>query len=139
MLQSLNCPSKIIPSNLKLVIPAKAGIHLSCRMKFYYVYILASKRNGTLYVGVTNDLLRRVFEHKRKMVKGFTSKYSVDKLVYYEQSNDVRIAIQREKQIKWWKRNWKIKLIEDFNPDWNDLYYELGGTDDLLDNYSYAE
>ena len=106
-------------------------------MKAYFVYILTSKRNGVLYIGVTNNLLRRVFEHKKNILKGFTSKYFVNKLVYYEQTNSIQIAIQREKQLKKWYREWKIKLIEDFNPDWKDLYYQIGGTDDLipLENY----
>ncbi|MBX7045064.1 MAG: GIY-YIG nuclease family protein [Ignavibacteria bacterium] len=96
-------------------------------MKYYYVYILASKRNGTLYIGVTNNLLRRVKEHKDKIVKGFTEKYNIDKLVYYEQTENVYSAISREKVLKWWKRDWKIKIIEEMNPNWKDLYYELGG------------
>ncbi len=99
----------------------------------YYVYILASRRNGTLYIGVTNNLLRRVYEHKKKIVKGFTSKYKVDKLVYFEQTDDIHSAIEREKQLKKYNRSWKLKMIEKFNPNWNDLYYEYGGTDDLLD------
>ncbi len=93
--------------------------------KQYYVYILASRKNGTLYVGVTNDLLRRVYEHKNDLIEGFTKKYKVHKLVYYEEINDVRIAIQREKRIKKWKREWKINLIEKLNSKWGDLYYDL--------------
>ena len=96
----------------------------------YYVYILASKRNGTLYIGVTNDLIRRVYEHKKKMIKGFTEKYSVDRLVYFEETCDIYAAIEREKQLKKWNRKWKLRLIEEENPDWNDLYYEYGGLDD---------
>ncbi|MBS1513457.1 MAG: GIY-YIG nuclease family protein [Bacteroidetes bacterium] len=96
-------------------------------MKYYYVYVLASKRNGTLYIGVTNNLLRRAKEHKGKVVKGFTEKYNIDKLVYYEQTENVYSAISREKVLKWWKRDWKIKIIEEMNPNWKDLYYELGG------------
>ncbi len=99
----------------------------------YYVYFLASRRNGTLYIGVTNNLLRRVFEHKKKIIKGFTSKYCVDKLVYFEQTDSIHSAIAREKQLKKYNRSWKLKMIEKFNPNWNDLYYEYGGTDDLLD------
>lgn len=91
-------------------------------MKNYYVYILTTKRNGTLYTGVNNNLLRRIVEHKRKINKGFTDKYNVNKLVWYEQTNDVRIAIQREKQIKRWLRKWKLELIEESNPDWKDLF-----------------
>lgn len=94
-------------------------------MKQYYVYILASKRNGTLYVGVTNDLIRRVYEHKNNLVEGFTKKYSVHRLVHIESTSDVKAAIHREKCIKRWKRAWKIELIEEHNPEWKDLYYEL--------------
>ena len=85
--------------------------------KVFCIYILANKSNGTLYIGITNNLLRRVYEHKKKIIKGFIEKYSIDKLVYYEDSLDVRLVIQSEKQLKWWKRSWKIKLIEDFNPN----------------------
>ena len=88
----------------------------------YYVYILASKRNGTLYVGVTKDLVRRVYEHKHDLVEGFTRKYQVHDLVYFEQTEDVLAAITREKQIKKWNRAWKIELIEKTNKDWRDLY-----------------
>ena len=86
----------------------------------YYVYILASRIGGTLYIGVTNDLVRRVFEHKSKFVEGFTEKYHVVKLVYFEQFDDPENAIKREKRLKKWPRAWKISLID--NPDWNDLY-----------------
>ncbi|HMQ70663.1 MAG TPA: GIY-YIG nuclease family protein [Ignavibacteria bacterium] len=102
-------------------------------MKSYYVYILANKRNGTLYTGVNNNLLRRVIEHKRKLIKGFTEKYNVDKLVWYEQTNDVRTAIEKEKQIKKWYRKWKLELIEESNPEWKDLFYEIGGTKEMLE------
>ncbi|MER3447656.1 MAG: GIY-YIG nuclease [Candidatus Dadabacteria bacterium] len=94
-------------------------------MKTYYVYIMASKENGTLYIGLTNNLLRRVYEHKNDLVKGFTEKYSIHKLVYYEQTNDIHSAIEREKRLKKWNRQWKIDLIEKFNPTWKDLYDEL--------------
>jgi len=96
-------------------------------LRNFYVYILASKRNGTLYIGITNDLLRRVYEHKNKLVKGFTEKYRVDKLVYYEYTDNVLSAIEREKKLKKWNRKWKIRLIESFNPEWKDLYQEIGG------------
>ena len=89
--------------------------------KTYYVYILTSKRNGTLYVGVTNDLKRRIYEHKNNLIKGFTQKYNIHNLVYYEETNDVNIAIEREKQIKSWSRKKKLALIEKDNPAWNDL------------------
>ena len=94
-------------------------------MNQYYVYILASKRNGTLYIGVTNSLTKRVYEHKNNVVPGFTSKYHVHKLVYYEATENVESAIVREKQMKKWKRDWKIELIESRNPEWNDLYNDL--------------
>ena len=87
----------------------------------YYVYILASKRNGTFYIGVTNNLERRLYEHKNNLVEGFTKKYSVHNLVYFEEVNDVNAALQREKQLKRWTRKWKIDLIEKENPDWCDL------------------
>ncbi len=88
----------------------------------YYVYILASQPNGTLYTGVTNNLIRRVWEHREGLVEGFTKKYHVHRLVYWEQGEDVVAAIRREKQIKKWNRSWKIRLIEKENPDWKDLY-----------------
>ena len=94
-------------------------------MKTYYVYILASKRNGTLYIGVTNDLIRRVYEHKQDLVKGFTKKYKVHRLVYFEHTPDINSAFNREKQLKKWKRKWKIALIEKENLEWRDLYNEL--------------
>ncbi len=91
-------------------------------MKTYYVYILASKRIGTLYIGVTNDLLRRVYEHKNNLIEGFTSKYQVHQLIYHETTSEVTAALRREKQRKKWKRAWKIELIEKNNPQWIDLY-----------------
>lgn len=91
----------------------------------YYVYIMASKKNGTLYVGVTSDLARRVFEHKHDLIEGFTKKYKVHMLVYYEHTNDISSAIEREKVIKRWKRQWKVNLIQRSNPDWKDLSSEL--------------
>lgn len=91
----------------------------------YYVYILASKRNGTLYVGVTNNLIRRVYEHKNNLVKGFTEKYGVHMLVHYESCESVESAIRREKQLKEWQRKWKLRLIEETNPQWRDLYDEI--------------
>ena len=91
-------------------------------MKTYYVYILASKRKATLYIGVTNDLIRRVYEHKNDLIAGFTSKYRMQRLVYYEQVDDITSAIQREKRLKKWNRRWKLELIEKANPDWKDLY-----------------
>ena len=93
--------------------------------KNYYVYILASQRNGTLYVGVTGDLKKRVWEHRTKAVDGFTQKYGVSHLVYVEIYNDVQQALQREKNIKKWPRKWKLELIEKDNPEWDDLYEVL--------------
>lgn len=89
------------------------------------VYILTSKPKGTIYTGVTSDLLRRIWQHKNNQVKGFTQKYDVKRLVYYEFAEDIVSAITREKQIKKWNRAWKIELIESINPNWDDLYYEL--------------
>jgi putative endonuclease len=86
------------------------------------VYILASRRNGTLYVGVTSDLIKRVWQHKSDLVEGFTNKYGVHWLVWYEQHATMASAIAREKAIKEWKRNWKLELIEKWNPEWRDLY-----------------
>jgi putative endonuclease len=93
--------------------------------KSYYVYILASKRNGTLYIGITSDLKKRIFEHKNELIEGFTKKYKIHDIVYYEETNDVKSAIEREKSLKKWKRSWKLALIEKENPSWKDLYYLL--------------
>ncbi len=84
-------------------------------------YILSSKRNGTLYIGVTNNLERRLYEHKNNLIEGFTNKYNVHHLVYYEDVNDIQTALQREKQLKRWTRKWKLELIEKVNPGWRDL------------------
>jgi putative endonuclease len=94
-------------------------------MKQYYLYILASKNNGTLYIGVTNNLVRRVYEHKEGLIEGFTKKYNVKNLVYYEVHNDIYEAIKREKAMKKWLRKWKTELIEKTNPNWKDLYAEI--------------
>ena len=94
-------------------------------MKYYYVYILASKKNGTLYTGVTNNLIRRLHEHKNNIADGFTKKYNIKNLVYFEQTTDIESAITREKCIKKWNRDWKIKLIEESNPEWEDLSLEI--------------
>ena len=88
----------------------------------YYVYILASRKHGTLYIGITRDLVRRVYEHKNKVIKGFTSRYGVDRLVWFECYDDPTNAIAREKELKKWRREWKINLIERTNPEWTDLY-----------------
>ncbi|OGP67718.1 MAG: hypothetical protein A2031_03360 [Deltaproteobacteria bacterium RBG_19FT_COMBO_43_11] len=94
-------------------------------MKQYYVYILASKKNGTIYVGITGDLIKRIYEHKQNLIDGFTKKYNVHDLVYYEVHTEIEEAITREKQIKRWNRKWKLRLIEEKNPGWNDLYNEM--------------
>ena len=94
-------------------------------MKTMYVYIISNKKNGTLYIGVTNNLIRRVWEHKNKTLEGFTAKYGLDKLVYYEIYEDELTAIAREKRLKKYNRNWKKDLIEKVNPSWNDLYSEI--------------
>ena len=90
-----------------------------------YIYILFNRKNGTLYVGVTSDLIKRIYQHKNKLIEGFTKKYGVDKLGYYEICNDIESAISREKQIKAGSRKKKIDLIEKINPNWDDLYYSL--------------
>jgi putative endonuclease len=97
------------------------------RARSFYVYILASRIGGTLYIGVTNDLIRRVAEHRLKSVESFTEKYEVDRLVYFEQFDDVENAIGREKLLKKWNRAWKIRLIEELNPNWDDLYPGIAG------------
>ena len=94
-------------------------------MKKGYVYILFNKRNGTLYTGVTSDIVKRIYEHKNKLVDGFTKTYSVDKLGYYEISDNMESAIIKEKQIKAGNRKNKLKLIESINPNWDDLYYDI--------------
>lgn len=93
----------------------------------YYVDILASHIGGTLYIGVTNDLIRRVAQHKAKLIESFTEKYDVVRLVYFEQFDDAANAILREKRLKKWNRTWKIRLIEENNPNWNDLYPGIAG------------
>jgi putative endonuclease len=96
-------------------------------VKQYYVYIMASKKNGTLYVGITGDLIKRVYEHRHGLVGGFTKKYRVTRLVHYEVFDDPQQAIAREKRIKKWYREWKINLIKTSNPQWRDLYSEIAG------------
>ena len=91
----------------------------------YYVYLLASDKHGTLYLGVTNDIVRRVYEHKSKVVAGFAKRYAVDKLVWFEIYDDPTTAIAREKELKKWRRAWKIRLIEESNPQWIDLYPQI--------------
>jgi putative endonuclease len=88
----------------------------------YWVYILASRIGGTIYIGVTNNLVRRVFEHRMELADGFTKKYGIHRPVYFEEYNDIEAAIVREKRLKKWRRAWKIQLIEELNPNWDDLY-----------------
>ena len=91
----------------------------------YFVYIMASKANGTLNTGVTNNLLRKVYEHREGLIAGFTKKYSVKHLVYYEVHTEIKEALLREKRIKEWKRQWKVNLIQSMNPEWRDLYEDI--------------
>jgi putative endonuclease len=95
--------------------------------KTFCVYLLSSRKNGTLYLGVTSDLVRRVHQHKSELMRGFTSRYGVKSLVWYEMHGDAITAIAREKELKKWRRAWKIRLIEESNPDWDDLYPEITG------------
>ena len=88
----------------------------------YYVYLMASQKHGTLYLGVTNDLIRRVYQHKSKSIAGFTKRHNVTRLVWFEVYDDPTNAITREKELKKWRRDWKVRLIEEENPDWFDLY-----------------
>ncbi len=90
-----------------------------------YVYILASRKDGALYIGVTSDLVKRVWEHKEGFVEGHSKKYNIKKLVYFESTDDISAAILREKQMKKWNREWKIELIEQTNPEWRDLYEDI--------------
>ena len=95
-------------------------------MKQFYVYITASKKNGTLYIGMTGDLVQRIDAHRKHVVAGFTDKYDVTMLVHYEVADSYEAALEREKQLKAWKRKWKLELIEKSNPSWKDLYDEIG-------------
>lgn len=101
-------------------------------MKRYYVYLLASKKNGALYIGVTNNLIRRVGKHKNNSIDGFTKNRGIHNLVYYEEYDNIHKAIAREKQLKKWKRQWKIRLIEQSNPTWRDLYPDLCHSREVL-------
>ena len=94
-------------------------------MQRYFVYMMASRKNGTLYVGVTSNLKRRVYEHRNEIIDGFTKEYGVHRLVYFEEHNNINQAIKREKQLKKWRRVWKIELIEKQNNNWNDLYQKI--------------
>ncbi|OGH97566.1 MAG: excinuclease ABC subunit C [Candidatus Melainabacteria bacterium GWF2_32_7] len=93
--------------------------------KQYYVYIITNFNKTVLYTGVTNDLKRRIYEHKNKLIDGFSKKYNLNKLVYYEIFEDIEPALHREKQLKKWQRQWKINIINDFNPEWADLYTKI--------------
>jgi putative endonuclease len=110
---------------VSFVIPAKAGIQESAMNKQPAVYILASKRNGTLYTGATSDLVKRIWEHRSNLVEGFTKRYGVHQLVWYELHESMESAIQREKRLKEWKRGWKVELIESTNANWEDLYHSI--------------
>ena len=116
-----------IATIFRTVIPAKAGIQEDIMAKQFYVYILASKRNGTLYTEVTSNIVQRVWQHKNDMLDGFTQKYNVKILVYYETHDNAESALTREKQIKKWRRDWKLRLIEKSNPHWKDLYDNIRG------------
>jgi putative endonuclease len=94
-------------------------------MKGGYVYIMSNRRDGALYIGVTSDLSRRAFEHRQGVVDGFTKRYGLKRLIYYERYEDIRDALQREKNLKHWPRAWKLALVHDLNPDWDDLYEQL--------------
>ncbi len=120
-------PAEFVPSAWGLHLEGIRSSQLSWTLMAPqgYVYIMASKRNGTLYIGVSSDLKGRVCKHKHSSLGGFTAKYRVHDLVYFEVASDMSSAIIREKQLKEWKREWKVKLIEDFNPSWRDLYDEL--------------
>ena len=111
--------------HLTTVIPAQAGIHFELVMRQPCVYILASKPRGTLYTGVTSDLIARVWQHKNDFAEGFSEQYQIHMLVYFELHETMLEAITREKQLKKWNRDWKIKLIEGFNEDWADLYDQI--------------
>ena len=95
---------------------------MKCAMQGGYIYIMSNKRDGTLYIGVTSNLSRRIWEHREKIVEGLTARYGLDHLVHYESFDDIRDALQREKNMKHWPRAWKLALIHEMNPDWEDLY-----------------
>ena len=110
---------------MERIIPFRRKPESRKKMSSFYVYILVSKRNGTLHTGMTGDLIRRVYEHRNDLTEGFTEKYGVHELVYFEHREAHESVVQREKCIKEWKRKWKIALIEKTNPDWKDLYDDL--------------
>ena len=118
--------------NSQIYIPSSRKARSACPgsmprkiMKQFYVYILANKKGGTLYVGLTSDLPKRTWEHKNGVIEGFTKRYSVKRLVHYEIFDRFEQAAEREKSLKRWRRQWKINLIEEQNPDWNDLYKKI--------------
>ncbi len=123
---TLNVKPHIISLDTRIY---KSYIWLFTRNSMYvmqsFIYILASRKYGTLYIGVTSDLIKRVYQHKNHFIKGFTAKYKIYNLVYYEIFEDIWYAIQREKNLKRWNRSWKIKLINDNNPEWRDLYGDI--------------
>ena len=116
---------------MKIRLGSGSRVH---KMNQYFVYILTNKSNKVLYIGVTSNLERRMFEHKNKVINGFTKKYNLKKLVYFEETSDVRSAIEREKQLKNLHRDWKIKLIDNFNPEWKNLSVEDKDRDAKLKN-----
>ena len=125
----------VIHANLFCSVISTAGRNLQTDMPSFYVYLLTNQNNKVMYVGVTNHLVRRVYEHKTKQIQGFTEKYNVNKLVYFEETSDVRAAITREKEIKKWRREKKNSLVVTVNPDWKDLsegWFEISpcGRDD---------
>jgi len=107
--------------------PRRRGSRYNRMYKQFYVYIMASRRNGTLYIGMSSNLVQRVWQHKNNLVEGFTEKYNVKNLVYYEVHDSAESAINREKQLKKWRRKWKLRLIEEQNHQWEDLYSKLIG------------
>jgi putative endonuclease len=115
-------PSFVIPGREQRQLQVSPESIIPAFAMAYYVYLMASGKHGTLYLGVTNDIVRRGYEHRTKAMDGFTSRYDVDKLVWFEIYDDALTAIAREKQLKKWRREWKIRLIEEENPDWTDLY-----------------
>ena len=133
---SLACDTRIVDTAEHCVFKASRSKMVSSQcvtlgsrnfiyMKSYYVYILASERNGTLYIGITSNLAKRIWENKNKAISGFTSKYNTDKLVYFEEFQDINLALGREKLLKSWQRKWKMDLIEQTNQEWKDLYDEI--------------
>jgi putative endonuclease len=106
---------------------SRVAVLFNFHMRGGFVYIMTNRRHGTLYVGVTSDLVRRVYEHREGLLEGFTRRYGLKRLVYYEHHDDIRTALQREKTIKHWPRAWKVRLIHELNPEWTDLYDDLIG------------